>query len=52
MWYGLLNQGALTLSDGQYVGAGGFTRYWDSCSSTVSLSPPPLYCMVDLTDSS
>ncbi|OWZ52219.1 chitinase [Cryptococcus neoformans] len=34
MWYGLLNQGALTLSDGQYVGAGGFTRYWDSCSST------------------
>ncbi|KIR53514.1 chitinase [Cryptococcus gattii Ru294] len=34
MWYGLLDQGALTLSDGEYVGAGGFTRHWDSCSST------------------
>lgn len=34
MWYGLLNQGALTLSDGEYVATGGFTRHWDDCSST------------------
>ncbi|WVQ74233.1 hypothetical protein IAR50_003829 [Cryptococcus sp. DSM 104548] len=34
MWYSLLSQGALTLEDGSYVGDGGFTRYWDSCSST------------------
>lgn len=45
MWYGLLNQGALTLSDGEYVATGGFTRHWDECSSTVS--PRPLYCMMD-----
>lgn len=48
MWYGLLDQGALTLSDGEYVGAGGFTRHWDSCSSTVS-PPPVLYGEVRLT---
>lgn len=48
MWYGLLDQGALTLSDGEYVGAGGFTRHWDSCSSTVS-PPPLLYGGVPLT---
>ncbi|ODN99057.1 hypothetical protein I350_07211 [Cryptococcus amylolentus CBS 6273] len=34
MWYSLLSQGALTLEDGSYVGDGGFTRHWDSCSST------------------
>jgi hypothetical protein len=37
MFYSLLSQGAL-VPDGQggYTGAGGFTRHWDSCSSTVS----------------
>jgi chitinase len=31
----LVKQGALTQdSNGSYVGSSGFTRYWDSCSST------------------
>ncbi|RSH80958.1 uncharacterized protein EHS24_008387 [Apiotrichum porosum] len=34
MFDGLVSQGALVLSDGSYIGAGGFTRHWDSCSST------------------
>ncbi|WWC94945.1 hypothetical protein V866_001797 [Kwoniella sp. B9012] len=34
MFYSLIDQGALTLEDGEYVGEGGFTRHWDSCSST------------------
>jgi chitinase len=37
MFESLISQGALALdSSGAYVGAGGFTRHWDSCSSTVS----------------
>jgi chitinase len=33
----LVKQGALALdSQGKYIGAGGFYREWDSCSSTVS----------------
>lgn len=33
----LVKQGALALdSQGQYIGAGGFYREWDACSSTVS----------------
>jgi chitinase len=33
----IVSQGALALdSSGSYVGAGGFVREWDSCSSTVS----------------
>ncbi|KAK4687144.1 chitinase, partial [Tremellales sp. Uapishka_1] len=35
MFEELISQGALALdSSGKYVGAGGFTREWDSCSST------------------
>lgn len=34
----ILSQGGLQLVNGQYVGANGFKRNWDSCSSTVSLS--------------
>ncbi|WWC72077.1 uncharacterized protein I206_106037 [Kwoniella pini CBS 10737] len=34
MFEELISQGALKLVDGEYVGTGGFTRYWDSCSST------------------
>ncbi|KAG9048594.1 hypothetical protein FS837_012449 [Tulasnella sp. UAMH 9824] len=30
----LISQGALQKKNGAYTGAGGFTRYWDSCSST------------------
>ncbi|KIO30248.1 glycoside hydrolase family 18 protein [Tulasnella calospora MUT 4182] len=30
----LISQGALQKRNGAYIGAGGFTRYWDSCSST------------------
>lgn len=30
----LVEQGALTLRDGQYVGSSGFIRHWDECSST------------------
>ncbi|KAG8956634.1 hypothetical protein FRC04_000112 [Tulasnella sp. 424] len=30
----LISQGALQKKNGAYIGAGGFTRYWDSCSST------------------
>ncbi len=34
-WNSIVAQGALELSsDGTYIGAGGFTREWDSCSST------------------
>lgn len=37
MFESLISQGALVLDgSGSYVGAGGFTREWDSCSSTVS----------------
>lgn len=37
MWHDLVSQGALSKSwNGEWVGAGGFTRYWDACSSTVS----------------
>jgi chitinase len=33
----LVKQGALALdAQGQYIGAGGFYREWDACSSTVS----------------
>ncbi|EIW71982.1 hypothetical protein TREMEDRAFT_66653 [Tremella mesenterica DSM 1558] len=34
MFESLISQGALALDSGEYVGSGGFTRYWDSCSST------------------
>ncbi|WVW86237.1 hypothetical protein I302_108279 [Kwoniella bestiolae CBS 10118] len=34
MFDSLVEQGALKLQDGEYVGSGGFTRHWDSCSST------------------
>ncbi|WVQ84655.1 hypothetical protein IAT38_006810 [Cryptococcus sp. DSM 104549] len=34
MWDHLVSQGALELSGSSYIGAGGFTRHWDSCSST------------------
>jgi chitinase len=35
----LVKQGALALdSQGKYIGAGGFYREWDACSSTVSVS--------------
>ncbi|WVN86481.1 uncharacterized protein L203_101645 [Cryptococcus depauperatus CBS 7841] len=34
MWHSLIDQGVLTLQDEGYTGAGGFTRYWDECSST------------------
>ncbi|OCF77373.1 hypothetical protein I204_01361 [Kwoniella mangroviensis CBS 8886] len=34
MFDSLIDQGALVLQDGEYVGSGGFTRHWDSCSST------------------
>ncbi|KAG8986506.1 hypothetical protein FRB90_003969 [Tulasnella sp. 427] len=30
----LISQGALQKKNGMYAGSGGFTRYWDSCSST------------------
>jgi hypothetical protein len=37
MFEELVSQGALTKdSSGEYVGAGGFVREWDGCSSTVS----------------
>ena len=37
MFEALISQGALAPNgQGGYDGAGGFTRYWDSCSSTVS----------------
>jgi chitinase len=32
----LVQQGALQLIDGRYLGSGGFERSWDECSSTVS----------------
>jgi len=36
----LVKQGALALdSSGKFIGAGGFYREWDRCSSTVSLVP-------------
>lgn len=39
----IVTQGGLTRdSSGHWVGAGGFTRYWDTCSSTVSLCFCPL----------
>ncbi|OCF38068.1 hypothetical protein I316_00292 [Kwoniella heveanensis BCC8398] len=34
MFESLISQGALTWEDGGYVGGSGFTRHWDSCSST------------------
>ncbi|WVF72941.1 hypothetical protein IAT40_007759 [Kwoniella sp. CBS 6097] len=34
MFESLISQGALTWENGGYVGASGFTRHWDSCSST------------------
>lgn len=34
----MINQGGLVRDySGHYIGAGGFTKYWDTCSSTVSL---------------
>lgn len=37
MWHDLVGQGALARgSNGHWVGAGGFERKWDTCSSTVS----------------
>ncbi|KAG8921189.1 hypothetical protein FRC00_008372, partial [Tulasnella sp. 408] len=36
----LISQGALQKKNGAYVGSGGFTRYWDSCSSTPFLRSP------------
>jgi chitinase len=38
MFESLISQGALAWNgdSGSWVGAGGFTREWDSCSSTVS----------------
>jgi chitinase len=39
MWHDLVSQGALAKgSDGKWIGAGGFERKWDQCSSTVSQS--------------
>jgi chitinase len=44
MWESLISQGALVKdSTGDWVGAGGFVREWDSCSSTVSTLSPELY---------
>lgn len=37
----IVSQGALQIKNGAYVGAGGYKRNWDVCSSTVSL--PCLY---------
>ena len=38
MWHDLVSQGALTKgSNGKWIGAGGFERKWDTCSSTVRL---------------
>ncbi|KAK8853278.1 hypothetical protein IAR55_003982 [Kwoniella newhampshirensis] len=34
MFESLISQGALVWQDGEYVGGNGFTREWDSCSST------------------
>ncbi|WWD19694.1 hypothetical protein CI109_104158 [Kwoniella shandongensis] len=34
MFESLISQGALVYQDGEYVGGNGFTREWDSCSST------------------
>ena len=39
MFVELIQQGALELVDGEYVGGGGFTREWDECSHTVSPFP-------------
>lgn len=37
MWHDVVSQGALVeQSDSTWTGAGGFTRHWDACSSTVS----------------
>lgn len=45
----LVKQGALALdSSGKYIGAGGFYREWDRCSSTVSLATCCLYHAVML----
>lgn len=39
----LLKGGAIKLtSDGNYVGAGGFSRLWDTCSSTVRTPVSPI----------
>lgn len=42
-FWNLISQGALAKDDsGAYVGAGGFERRWDKCSSTVrTLGRPP-----------
>ncbi|CAO1619336.1 unnamed protein product [Parajaminaea phylloscopi] len=34
----LVSQGVLSLSGSQYVGSGGFTKYWDDCSDTPYLA--------------
>ena len=40
MFESLISQGAIALDgSGSYVGAGGFIREWDTCSSTVRLHP-------------
>ena len=43
MFYSLISQGALQDDgNGGFIGANGFTRYWDSCSSTVSRNLFPI----------
>jgi hypothetical protein len=43
MWHDLVSQGALAKGrDGKWIGAGGFERKWDQCSSTVSDTFQPL----------
>lgn len=46
----IVAQGALKFQDGSWVGAGGFQRVWDVCSSTVRLSSPPLSVSYVLRD--
>jgi chitinase len=54
MFESLISQGALALDgSGSYAAAGGFTREWDSCSSTVRLHDPlysPLITAVALVE--
>lgn len=48
----MVNQGGLSRDwSGHWVGAGGFTKYWDTCSSTVSFMCPPYTVARNLTHS-
>ena len=45
MFESLISQGAIALNiAGSYVGAGGFIREWDSCSSTVRFGSDSPFC--------